>query len=165
LEVLKILTLCIASAVTYGIIHDLVTVQICPEYFTVAHPPIFQTASLVKLAFFWGIAATWWVGAILGVILAFAARMGRWTKRNARSLIKPTWALLLSTGLAACGFGFLGWLLTSLGLVQLAGPMSTAIRPELHARFIADIWAHATSYLVGSIGGVTIAVSVWRSRS
>jgi hypothetical protein len=31
--------------VVYGIVHDQVTARVCVEYFTVGHPPVFQTNS------------------------------------------------------------------------------------------------------------------------
>ena len=59
---LKIILLCMASAVIYGICHDQVTTRVCVEYFTVGHAPIFHTESPTLLAFAWGTTATWWVG-------------------------------------------------------------------------------------------------------
>jgi len=41
-----------------GIAHDEITVRVCAEYFTIAHPPLFPTASRTLLAACWGIAAT-----------------------------------------------------------------------------------------------------------
>jgi len=43
MEAAKIVLLSMASAITYGIIHDQVTARICVEYFTIGHPPIFGT--------------------------------------------------------------------------------------------------------------------------
>lgn len=74
MESLKIILLCILSAVLYGILHDQVTARVCVEYFTVAHPPIFHTTSPTLLAIGWGILATWWVGLILGVPAAVVSR-------------------------------------------------------------------------------------------
>ena len=76
MESLKIVLVCIAAAVLYGIVHDQFTARACIEYFTVFHPPVFRTQSPTLLGFGWGIIATWWVGAILGVLLALTARAG-----------------------------------------------------------------------------------------
>jgi hypothetical protein len=51
-----------------------VTARVCVEYFTVGHAPIFHTESPTLLAFWFGTMATWWVGLILGVLAALAAR-------------------------------------------------------------------------------------------
>ena len=66
MESLKIIALCIFSAVLYGILHDQVTARVCVEYFTIGHPPVFATESPTLLAIGWGIIATWWGRAVLG---------------------------------------------------------------------------------------------------
>lgn len=45
MEPLKIILLCLVSAVGYGILHDQVTARICVEYFTIGHPMLFPTTS------------------------------------------------------------------------------------------------------------------------
>ena len=72
----KIVLTCVFAAVLYGIIHDQFTAHICVEYFSVFHPPVFSTTSPALLALGWGVIATWWMGAFLGVLLAIAARAG-----------------------------------------------------------------------------------------
>jgi hypothetical protein len=52
----------ILFAIAYGILHDQITVRICPEYFTIGHPPVFQTGSLTMLLAV-GASSTWWVSA------------------------------------------------------------------------------------------------------
>ena len=80
MQSLKIAALCIAAAILYGIAHDLITTRVCVEYFTIGHPPIFQTNSPTVLAIGWGVLATWWVGAILAVPAVLVSRVGvaRW---------------------------------------------------------------------------------------
>ncbi len=73
---LAIVVLSILACVTYGVIHDQITARICVEYFTIGHPQIIASESPTMLGFVWGVIATWWVGAILGVLLATAARIG-----------------------------------------------------------------------------------------
>jgi len=77
MEFAKIVLLSIAAAICYGILHDQVTARICVEYFTVFHPPVFPTDDPTLLALGWGVIATWWLGAFLGVVLAISARTGR----------------------------------------------------------------------------------------
>ena len=40
LEFVKIWGLAIGAAVCYGLVHDQITIRICPEYFTLFHPNI-----------------------------------------------------------------------------------------------------------------------------
>src|SRR5205807_5904962 len=100
MEFVKINLLCILAAICYGIVHDQVTARICVEYFTIGHPPIFGTDDPTLLGIGWGVVATWWVGLILGLGLAFAARVGPRPKRDAGSLVKPISRLLCV--MAAC---------------------------------------------------------------
>src|SRR5881275_3656828 len=81
MESAKILILSVAAAIAYGIVHDQVTAHLCVEYFTIGHPPVFGTTSPVLLAVGWGIIATWWVGLLLGVVLAVAAQAGSRPRR------------------------------------------------------------------------------------
>ena len=67
MESLKIVLLCILSAILYGILQDQVTARVCVEYFTIGHPPVFNTESPTLLALGWGVIATWWVGLLLGI--------------------------------------------------------------------------------------------------
>src|SRR4029077_1503393 len=76
IENLKIILLCVAAAIAYGVAHDQITARVCLEYFTVFHPPVFATQSPTALALGWGVIATWWCGLLLGLLLALAARSG-----------------------------------------------------------------------------------------
>jgi hypothetical protein len=165
MHVLSIILLTILSAVGYGIVHDQITARICVEYFTIGHPPVFHTDSPTLLAFGWGVIATWWVGAILGIPLAIAARAGRRPRRDVRFLIRPILTLLLTMGTIAALAGLTGYLLAAKGIIFLVGPLAIDVPQERHARFLADLWAHNASYLSGFIGGIMLIVTTWRSRS
>jgi len=156
MESLKIILLCIFAAVLYGILHDQITARICVEYFTVGHPPVFETNSPTLLALGWGIIATWWVGAILGVLIAASARLGDGSKLTARQLVGPISILLTVMAITALLAGIVGYWLARNGAVYLVAPFDTLLPAEKHAAFIADLWTHLASYGVGFIGGVVI---------
>ena len=101
MQSLLIVGLSILACVLFGIGHDQVTARICVEYFTIGHPPLFDTTSPTLLGFGWGVAATWWVGLILGILLALAARAGRRPERDAGTLVKPIAILMLVCGVCA----------------------------------------------------------------
>jgi hypothetical protein len=42
--------------------------------------------------------------------------------------------------------------------------MASAVPAENHVRFIADLWSHLASYIVGFIGGIVLIVLTWRDR-
>ena len=152
MEALKIWSVCVVAAVLYGILHDQVTVRVCPEYFTVYHPYLIDTESLTVLAIAWGTAATWWVGAALGIPVAICARAGRNPRLSARQLLRPIGLLLLVMGVAALTAGLAGYYLS----------------PYAPDRFNADYYAHNASYLAGGTGGLALCLWIlftrWRKR-
>src|SRR5262249_9145692 len=144
--------------------HDQITARICVEYFTIGHPPVFGTDSPTLLGLGWGVLATWWIGLILGVPLAVAARAGHRPKRDARSLVRPLVRLMAVMVACALLAGMVGAILARRGLVFLVEPLASRIPTEKHVAFLADLWAHNASYLIGFAGGVVLIVQTWRSR-
>src|SRR3954454_25176921 len=159
-----IILLSIVAAVVYGVIHDQVTARICVEYFTIGHPPVFDTEDPTLLGLGWGVIATWWVGLILGVPLAIAARVGRRPQRSAAELIRPILVRLACTGATALLAGVVGHVLARRGVIFLEEPMAYWLPEEKHVAFLTDLWAHSASYLAGLIGGIVLIVVTWRSR-
>lgn len=149
----------------YGIIHDQITVRLCVEYFTVFHPPVFPTRDPTLLGVGWGIIATWWVGLLLGIPLAIAARAGSAPKRNAKDLFRPIAKLMLISGCFAFVLGVAGYVSATMGWACMVEPWSSQISPEKHIWFLVDMWAHNAGYAVGFVGGIGLVRSVWRSRS
>jgi len=164
LPFLKIVLMSVAAAVFHGVAHDQITARVCVEYFTLGHAPIFETQDPTLLGFGWGVIATWWVGLLLGVPLAVAARAGRRPKRSAKSLARPTACLLAVMAVSALLAGVTGWLLARSGTVFLVGPITRKLPSDRHVPFLADLWAHSASYLVGLIGGIVVLIRVFRSR-
>ncbi|MGA8871584.1 MAG: hypothetical protein WB460_10630 [Candidatus Acidiferrales bacterium] len=165
MESLKIVLACIAAAIFYGIVHDQFTARICVEYFTVFHPPVFFTESPTLLGLGWGIIATWWVGALLGILLAVAARVGSRPKLSAATLLSPIVKLLLVMAASSMLFGLTGFLLARAGMIAPPKWVASSLAPSADARFMADWWAHSASYAVGFFGGIVICVAQYRSRT
>ena len=164
MQSLRIILTCIAAAVVYGIVHDQFTAHICVEYFSVFHPPVFPTESPMLLALGWGVIATWWMGAFLGVLVALAARAGSRRKVDAFELVRPISKLLLTMGFLAAVAGLTGHMLAHRGAIAPPGWVATVLPPARHARFMADWWAHNASYLVGFFGGIVLCVVTIRKR-
>ncbi|HEY2783578.1 MAG TPA: hypothetical protein VGJ05_01270 [Fimbriiglobus sp.] len=164
MRALGIVLMCMLAAVCYGIAHDQITARVCVEYFTIGHPPVFGTDDPTLLGIGWGIIATWWVGLLLGVPLAVVARAGSRPKRSVGSLVRPVAWLLAVTATCALTAGVAGWLLASNGAVVLAEPLASKLPLDRHVPFLADMWAHSASYLVGAVGGLVVMAQVWRSR-
>jgi len=164
MQSLAIILLCILSAVVYGILHDQVTARVCVEYFTIGHPPIFNTTNPTLLGLGWGVVATWWVGLLLGAPLAMAARAGSRPKRDVFSLVRPIAILLTTCAVSAVAAGLVGGILAGQRMVVLVEPLASGVPREKQLAFLADLWAHSASYLMGFLGGVVVIVRVWRSR-
>lgn len=157
----------VLAAVLYGIVHDQITIRICPEYFTIAHPHISDTKSLTLLAVMWGVIATWWVGLPLGIAIGLAARVGRLPKLEPRRAWRWMLLLLFVMGTFALVAGGAAWAFELGGKFrEQAAGLAQRIAPEMHNRFVAAYAMHLTSYIVGAVGGVTLAVMaiVWRYR-
>lgn len=164
MKALAIVGLCVLASVVYGILHDQVTARVCVEYFTIGHPPVFGTEDPTLLGIGWGVIATWWVGLGLGVLLAAAARLGGPPKHTAAALVRPVCCLLVFNGVLALLAGLLGYTLARFGLVHLVGRIAREVPADRHVYFLADLWAHSSSYLFGAVGGLVVIVQTWRSR-
>lgn len=155
---LGILILSVGAACLYGVLHDLVTANVCVEYFTIGHPPLLPTTSPFLLALGWGVVATWWMGVLLGIPLATAARAGAWPRMSASDLLRPLAFVLVSMGVAAALWGLAGYGLASLGWVRLPQSIQAGVPSQAHVRFLAVWWAHQTSYVAGTLGGIGLCV-------
>lgn len=151
-----VVLLCVAGAVVYGILHDLVTAHVCVEYFTVAHPRIIRSESPILLALAWGVVATWWMGAGLGVALGLACRVGRWPRLSARALVRPVCLLLGVMAPLAILAGVAGFVLGSSGFFRIPQAYGGRIPVAHHARFFAAAGAHMVSCSVGAFGGAVL---------
>lgn len=164
MQAFAIVLLCIVAAIVYGIAHDLVTAHLCIEYFTVAHPRLIESQSPILLALFWGVVATWWVGAILGGLLALAARAGSRPKRAWKSFVLPVVAVNVVAAFSATAAGLIGRAFAKQGMVVVPAQFSASIPREHHVAFLTDLWAHSASYLVAFSGGIVLVAWTWRSR-
>lgn len=164
IEHLRIILLCVFAAVLFGILHDQITARICLEYFTVFHPPVFETQSPTLLALGWGVIATWWLGLILGWVLALAARAGSRPKLSAASLIRPVGSLLIVMAGCATVAGISGVILAARGLVGDPRWLTPRLTTCSYPRFMADWFAHSASYASGFLGGIALCVLQYRRR-
>lgn len=160
----KIWLLCVGAAVLYGILHDQVTARIAVEYFTIGHPPVVATDSPTLLALVWGVLATWWVGAIGGVVLSIAARAGAPPRRSAATLVKPLLVLLLSIGCLALFFGWIGHDLAKVEYIVLVEPYASAVPAARHTDYLTVGWAHTAAYGAAVLGGIVVCIRVWWGR-
>lgn len=148
--------LSVACAIGYGLVHDQITAHLCVEYFSIAHPRVIDSESPIMLALVWGVLATWWVGVILGVPLAAAARAGSWPKLEPSNLVHPILVLLGVMGLSAAIGGFVVSGVEGDNLAYFAPAMAKRIPVEKHQLFFAVWAAHSISYATGFLGGLAL---------
>jgi hypothetical protein len=159
MQSVKIFLACVASEILYGIVHDQITAHLCIEYFTVFHPNIIHSQSPTLLGLAWGVVATWWVGAILGILLAIVSQAGSRPKLQLRDLLRPICILLAVMGACAFVGGSIGY------ISGWVSQDSAALVPiSAHKAFAADFWAHTASYVTGIVGGLALCIVAHKKR-
>ncbi len=160
MEALKIVGLCVASAIVYGILHDLITANLCVEYFSVFHPPIFHTDSPWLLALGWGVIATWWMGLFLGAMISASAQSGRLPRVAWREIVRPLMIVLLTGYTAAFSFGAMGYFSVRRipAWIYKGVPRMQAVHfsPEKERLFTGDLFAHNASYIATGLGALIL---------
>lgn len=160
---IEIVLLAIAASVVYGIVHDMVTAHVCLEYFTVAHPRLFASDIPAMHALAWGVIATWWMGALLGIPLAIASQVGRASPPLGwRELVRPIGVLLAIAGGAAMLAGIIGF--AAAEILPLHPTWLDGIPEDRNSRFFFCLAAHNVSYAVCGLGGLMLVMWTWKER-
>jgi len=164
-ESVKIVGFCIVAAIVYGILHDLVTANLCVEYFSVFHPPIFHTDSPWLLALGWGVVATWWMGLFLGAMIAVFAQAGPLPMLNWRRLIWPLVAVLVASYIAALVSGVTAFhfIVNIPDWARTEAVNEAHLSPEKQRAFTADLYAHMASYYTSAACSVILCLWIlWK---
>ena len=156
---LKIVLLTVATAIGYGIVNDQITVRVCLEYFTIGKPQVFETSSPTLLALGWGVIATWWVGLLLGIVIACFARAGSRPQLDPGQLLAPAASVLLVVILLSGLAGLIGYAGAAAGAWKLVEPLASRVPADRHQAFLAVGWAHSMAY--GGVLGGTILLCRW----
>lgn len=156
LRFLAIVGLATAAAILYGLVQDQIGIRYCPEYFTVAHPPVFHTENLTLLALLWGLVSSWWVGLLLGFGLALAAAAGQPPYIEPNSLLRPIAFAFAAVGLVT----FLVACLVSAAHIDLFS-QQTARQPE---RLTALFFAYDATYIAAGTAGLWLILATAKRR-
>lgn len=138
----------------YGVLHDQITFSIGPEYFRNFKFPLFSYADLglgdrVFVSFI-GFLGTWWVGLIVGWMLARRI-LSTCSKKMAYRRICAGFAIVFA---AAASAGILGYLY---GLWRGPDADYSAWQPALERYRVSDVWSFmrvAYIHNAGYIGGL-----------
>ncbi len=154
-QAIAIVAFCTAAAVAYGLVHDQVTVRLSLEYFTVLHPRVVATDSPTVLALVWGVIASWWMGAGLGIMLAACCRSGPGAKLGVRDLRLPVLLVLGVMAVGAVAAGWAGWWLAASGRMPASYP---SVPPEHQVGTAAAAFAHIAAESLGVTGGLLLCL-------
>lgn len=169
----------IATAVTYGILNDCITSSICLQYFTRGFQRKMSETwpnnwcrdwaqdetSPLKVALVWGVLATWWLGAGLGIAIGAAAEAKHFDPVD---LIKPAiWAIFF---MLACSVGAgikayfdikaKGPSYTARHISDLNGEFPYAIDQNQLGRYEIVMHMHNMAYLAGVLAGFGMMIYV-----
>ncbi|MEM9075001.1 MAG: hypothetical protein AAGE52_41275 [Myxococcota bacterium] len=165
---LRIIAFGTVIAIAYGVSHDMITAHLCVEYFTIGHPNLLGVdphhANPAHQALLWGVLATWWVGAIAGLLLAVAARAGHPPRLDVKHLIKPVAGLVAGVALSAMLGGIVGRVLAHFDVVRISPVFATQVPAARHAAFVVDSAAHLAAYGAATIGTLVVTVVILRRR-
>lgn len=147
-----------ALSCVLGISLDIVTANVAVDYFSVHHPKIVPTENPWLLALAWGVAASWWAGAIAGFVVAAVnlrreqplepARILKWMAVACATL----WAIMISILIA---------------VMALSSAIPVKIRPatfESDRRLVAVAMAHQFEYVFAAVALLVVAVKTWRAK-
>lgn len=183
----KIVGLCVGSAITYGILHDQITYRMCPEYFTQGfHKNMmdqwtdFPLNSAKKLfddnpdnptlrAALWGTIASWWMGAILGIPITLACRLGSWPKLGYKDIVKPLACSMGMTGATAAFSGLQAHLMIKNADPKAAQYLLNRMYVPINGvtdykGFLTDLCAHEAAYAAGPVWSLALIVHILKTR-
>jgi hypothetical protein len=163
-EMPKVILLILCAAMFYGIIHDQITVRLCPEYFTLAHPPLFHSASPTLLALGWGSAAAVGIGAVFGVLLGLVSQSPGLPPIPIPRICNLILRLLSIMAVAAALAGCVGFHLSRLAIISCPSVWAEFVPASRHNQFMAVWFAHCASYVVGLGGGAFLIFRIWDQR-
>ncbi len=146
----------IGLACLLGICLDAVTANVAVDYFSVYHPRIVPTNNSWILAVVWGVAASWWFGAIAGVIVATVNHLRPCPLEPARIL---KWARI------ACLVLWLLMMTILLAVLAIASTIPLEERKETFdhdRRLMAVAMAHQYEYLLGAMALLVLSIMTWR---
>ncbi len=149
----------IGLACLLGLALDVVTANVAVEYFTVYHPYVVDSQSPWVMAGIWGIIASWWFGAIVGLILAW---INHWRAVPLRPRRVLAHVFRACAWLWAIMIGLL--IVTYFGMGMIAGG-HRGPHFEANRRLWAVSIAHGSEYILGAIALVLVGRKIKRESA
>jgi hypothetical protein len=164
LPLLRVVWLTSLGMIGYAMLQDQISARLCPEYFTIGHPPIPGLADPTLLGLAWGFLGGFPGGILLGVPVALAARWGRAAPLPAAALIRPLGLLLAGTAAGTLAAGASAWYNSRVANIAIGPPWSVLIPPERQRAFFVVASAHFATYLSAAILGAALCGWIVRRR-
>ena len=141
-----------------GVCLNVVTANVAVEYFSVHHAQIVETKNPWILAVVWGVAASWWFGAISGLIVASINHLRAEPLRPLRVL---KWIAVACVLLWLTMIAILVAILLFTSTIAVEERTSTF---EQDRRLVAVAMAHQYEYVLGTIALLVISAMTWRAK-
>lgn len=154
----------LGAMVGYAVLQDQVSARLCPEYFTVLHPPIPGLSDPTLLGISWGFLGAWWGGVLLGFALALTATVGSRPPLAPRELVRPLAALVGVLAAVTALTGFAVWHHANLLGVSLDPQMSLLVPKERHRGLLTVACYHFTAYVTAAVGSAVLCMWVSGER-
>lgn len=147
----------LVAVVGYAILQDQVSARLCPEYFTVLHPPIPNLTDPTLLGICWGFLGGWWGGIVLGYAAGLVATIGPRPALHPRDFVKPLAVCMCAVGVITALCGYSVWRHAEMLAVSLEG-MDGLIAPERQRAALVVASYHFVAYATATLGGIVVCV-------
>ncbi len=152
---IKCFLLVFFGVIIFSILHDLITANICLEYFTKAHVKVISSENPFILALFWGVFASWW----LALPIAFSIAMIIHHKKSVSFIwLRKKIITNLSGLFLLCVFvGIIGFTLSKFEIIRPSENFLLKIGNIHWENFFYCIFSHTCAYVGGIlVGGLLI---------
>jgi hypothetical protein len=154
----------LGTMVGYAVIQDQVSARLCPEYFTLFHPPIPGLTDPTLLGIGWGFLGAWWGGVFFGLAMGLVATVGPQPPLPLRAVVRPLWVLVVVVAAVTALTGLTVSHHARLLGVSLDAGMSGLVPPENRLALLTVACYHLSAYVTATVGGVIVCVWVRAER-
>jgi hypothetical protein len=154
----------LVAMVGYAMLQDQVSARLCPEYFTVFHPPIPDVTDPTLLGIGWGFLGAWWGGVLLGYVAGLVATVGSRPPLTPRDFVRPLLVLVAVMTVVVAMTGLIVWGHAEVFEIALNPGMAKMLPPERHRALFVVACYHFAAYTTAIVGGVGVCVWVGIAR-
>lgn len=150
--------------IAYAMVQDQFSAHLCPEYFTIGHPPIPNLQNPVLLGMAWGFLGGFPGGIAIGVPVSLACGAGKRPPLEFRPLAPRLAALLVFMALVTAICAASAAYNSSVVNIKIGPPWDTAVPLEHQRAFFIVACAHFGTYLSALAGGLALCGWTWQFR-